>query len=107
MRKAALWFLVSAMGGIGMDVEACSAASSCGQNPLVEQEEAVRQLIDRLLPEQRHLFRVYGIRHCGHDHQAAACFEVYVSGGLVHIKGTSGTLHSRDYLSSVMQGPRL
>ena len=57
---------------------------------LDEQEEALRGLIARVLPEHRHLFIVQGIKHCRHEHHAAACFEVRVSGGLVYVQGTSG-----------------
>ena len=78
------------MVSTGMDVEARCGAPSCRRVPLTAQEEAVRGLIGRILPEYRHLFRVHGIRDCGHDHHAAACFEVSVSAGLIHIYGTSG-----------------
>ena len=63
-----------------------------GSIPLVEQEEAVRNLIARILPGHRQLFRVQGIGHCRHstEHSAAGCFGVQISGGLVYIQGTSG-----------------
>ena len=77
-----------------MDLEARSAAVLCDHSSLFEQEEAVWGLIGRLIPDHRHLFRVSAIRNCGHD-QSAACFEVNVSEGLVHIQGTSGSPHSR------------
>ena len=64
-----------------------------GSIPLVEQEEAVRNLIARILPGHRQLFRVQGIGHCRHstEHSAAGCFDVQILGGLVYIQGTSGT----------------
>lgn len=77
-----------------MEIEGLNEASSSGSNPIAQQEEAVRGLIARLLPEHQDLFRVHGIGHCNHDHPAAPRFEVRVSGGLVHIQGTSGKVHS-------------
>lgn len=63
-----------------------------GSPPLVEQAEAVRNLIARILPGQRPLFRVQGIGHCrdSAEHSAAGCFNIQVLGGLVYIQGTSG-----------------
>lgn len=103
MQKAVLWCLVSAMVSTEMDVEARCGSSSCGYVHLLEQEEAVKGIIGRLLPDYRHLFRVHGIKDCGHDHHATACFEVYVSAGLIHIHGTSGNTHSCTVLSMLMQ----
>ena len=90
MQKAALLCIASAIVSTEMVGEGRYAAS-CGCDSLIEQEEAVRALIGRLLPDYRHLFRVNGTRLCGHDPHAAACCEVRVSEGLVYIQGKSGT----------------
>ena len=78
------------MVNTGVDVDAPCASQSCDFIPLEWQEEAVRDLIARTVPEYRQLFRVHGVMRCEQSHQAAACFEVHVADGLVHIQGTSG-----------------
>lgn len=72
-----------------------------------EQEEALRGLIARVLPEHRHLFIVQGIKHCRHEHHAAACFEVRVSGGLVYVQGTSGMHFTISLNPNPKTAPRL
>ena len=101
MRKEAFWYTVSAVVSIFMNGEGRCAASSSGCTFLYEQEEAVRGLIGRLLPEHQHQFRVHCIGSCGRDHQAAAFYDVHVSGGLVHIQGTSGTSLSRYLMACI------
>ena len=101
MRKEAFWYIVSAAVSIFMNGEARCAASSSGHTSLYEQEEAVRGLIGRLLPEHQHQFRVHCFGSCGLDHHAPAFYDVHVSGGLVHIQGTSGKLLSRYLLACI------
>jgi len=91
-----LWCIVSiaVMVSNRMEIEGLNEASSSGNTVIAQQEEAVRGLIIRLLPDHHDLFRVHGIGHCSNDHPAAPRFEVHVSGGLVHIQGTSGNVHN-------------
>ena len=85
-----LRIVAAAMVNTGVDADAPCASRSCGFIPLERQEEAVRDLIARTVPEYRQLFRVHGVMRCVHSHEAAACFEVHVADGLVYIQGTSG-----------------
>ena len=92
LHLAFVWsgIVAAAMVNTGVDADAPCASQFCGFIPLERQEEAVRDLIARTVPEYRQLFRVHGVMRCAHSHQAAACFEVHVADGLVHIQGTSG-----------------
>jgi len=91
-----LWCIVSiaVMVSNRKEIEGPDEASSSGSTPISQQEEAMRGLIIRLLPDHQDLFRVHAIGHCSHDHPAAPRFEVHVSGGVVHIRGTSGNVHN-------------